>query len=375
MRVALVHDWMTGMRGGEYVFEAIAELFPKAELFTLLYVPASVSPEITVLKRHTSPLQKIPGAERRYRNFLPLMPRWIEGFDLTGFDLVISSSHCVAKGVRKSPDAVHVSYVHAPMRYMWDRFDDYFGSGRASPPVRLVANLLRTRFQNWDRRVSQPDRVDTLIANSQYIADQIEAAYGRKAQVIYPFSDFTRFARPRQPGKSYLMVGAFAPNKRVELAVEAFNRLKLPLFIVGGGQNKDRIAKIAGPTVELLGNLSNDAIADLYSKCKAFIFPGKEDFGITPLEAMAAGSPVIAFGEGGVLESVTPQTGAFFTPQTTESLVSVIERFEKGELKFSEQASRERARLFSRERFQRELMEAVTQTWIARGKNPALLQT
>jgi glycosyltransferase involved in cell wall biosynthesis len=304
MRVALVHDWMTGMRGGEYVFEAIAELFPKAELFTLLYVPASVSPTITVLKRHTSPLQKMPGAEKRYRSFLPLMPRWIEGFDLSEFDLVISSSHCVAKGVRKAPDAVHVSYVHAPMRYMWDRFDDYFGPGRASPPVRLAATLLRKRFQDWDRRVSQPDRVDELIANSKYIADQIEAAYGRKAQVIYPFSDFTRFSRQRSPGKGYLMVGAFAPNKRVEIAVEAFNRLKLPLFIVGGGQNKNRIAKLAGPTVELLGNLSNDAIADLYSKCKAFVFPGKEDFGITPLEAMAAGAPVIAFGEGGVIESV-----------------------------------------------------------------------
>jgi glycosyltransferase involved in cell wall biosynthesis len=374
MRVALVHDWMTGMRGGEYVFEAIAELFPKAELFTLLYVPASVSPTITVLKRHTSPLQKMPGAEKRYRNFLPFMPRWIEGFDLSEFDLVISSSHCIAKGVKKAPDAVHVSYVHAPMRYMWDRFDDYFGPGRASPPVRLAATLLRKRFQKWDRRVSQPDRVDALIANSRYIADQIEAAYGRKAQVIYPFSDFTRFTRQRTPGKGYLMVGAFAPNKRVEIAVEAFNRLKLPLFIVGGGQNKDRLAKLAGPTVELLGNLSNDAIADLYSKCKAFVFPGKEDFGITPLEAMAAGAPVIAFGEGGVVESVTPQTGTFFTPQTVEALMEAVTRFEKGEVKISEQASRARARVFSRERFQKEFAAAVTEAWVNRGKNPDLLQ-
>jgi glycosyltransferase involved in cell wall biosynthesis len=374
MRVALVHDWMTGMRGGEYVFEAIAELFPQAELFTLLYVPASVSPTITVLKRHTSPLQKMPGAEKRYRNYLPLMPKWIEGFDLKDFDLIISSSHCVAKGVRKSQDSVHVSYVHAPMRYMWDRFDDYFGPGRASLPVRMAAQLLRKRFQEWDRRVSQPDRVDKLIANSQYIADQIQAAYGREAQVIYPFSDFSRFSRPRAPGKSYLMVGAFAPNKRVEIAVEAFNRLKLPLFIVGGGQNRARIAKVVGPTVELLGSLSNDAIADLYSKCKAFIFPGKEDFGITPLEAMAAGAPVIAFGEGGVTESVTPQTGVFFTPQTVEALMEAVSRFENGALRIQEEASRERARLFSRERFQKEFAAAVTQAWVARGKNPDLLQ-
>jgi glycosyltransferase involved in cell wall biosynthesis len=286
---------------------------------------------------------------------------------------VISSSHCVAKGVRKSPDAVHVSYVHAPMRYMWDRFDDYFGPGRASPPVRLAANLLRKRFQNWDRQVSQPDRVDMLIANSQYIADQIEAAYGRKAQVIYPFSDFSRFSRARVPGKSYLMVGAFAPNKRVEIAVEAFNRLKLPLFVVGGGQNKNKISQLAGPTVELLGHLSNDAIADLYSKCKAFVFPGKEDFGITPLEAMAAGAPVIAFGEGGVLESVTPETGTFFTPQTVESLMDTVTRFENGEVQVSEEASRARAKLFSRERFQKEFAAAVEQAWSSRGKDPRAL--
>jgi hypothetical protein len=166
------------MRGGEYVLEAISELLPGAELFTLLYVPSSVSPALTILKRHTSRLQTMPKAEKRYRHYLPLMPKWIEQFDLSGFDLVISSSHCVAKGVKKSPDAVHVSYVHAPMRYMWDRFDDYFGRGRASLPTRMAAKFLRPRFQKWDREVSQPDRVDALVANSRYIAEQIQIAYG-----------------------------------------------------------------------------------------------------------------------------------------------------------------------------------------------------
>jgi glycosyltransferase involved in cell wall biosynthesis len=373
MKIALVHDWMTGMRGGEYVFEAIAELTPHAELFTLLYVPASVSPTITALKRHTSRLQKMLKAERRYRYFLPMMPKWIEQFDLSSFDLVISSSHCVAKGVKKAPDAVHISYVHAPMRYMWDRFDEYFGPSRASLPVRIAASLLRKKMQTWDKRVSQPDRVDTLVANSHYIAKQIQAAYGRQAEVICPFADQTRFHRARTPGKHYLMVGAFAPNKRVDLAIEAFNRLKLPLLIVGDGQESTKAKKIAGPTIEFLGKLSNDAIADLYSKCRAFIFPGKEDFGITPIEAMAAGAPVIAYGEGGATESITAQTGFLFQPQTVEALMDAIGKIERGELQLSESASRERAKQFTKEKFQREFSQRILKTWIARGKDPALL--
>ena len=249
-RVALVHDWLTGMRGGEYVLDAISELFPRAELFTLLYVPGKISPQLTTLKRHTSWLQKVPGAEKRYRHFLPLMPSMIEKFDLTGFDLIVSSSHCVAKGIRKPPGAFHVSYVHAPMRYMWDRYNDYFGPGRSSFPVRTAARALRKKLQNWDRSVSSPERVDLLVANSHFIAQQIENAYQRKAEVIYPFADLERFKAARQAGKSYLMVTAFAPYKRVDLAIQAFNHLKLPLLIVGGGQDQAPLKKIAGPTIE-----------------------------------------------------------------------------------------------------------------------------
>lgn len=351
------------MRGGEYVLEAIAELFPKAELFTLLYVPGKVLPQITTLKRHTSWLQKVPFAEKRYRNFLPLMPQMIERFDLTPFDLVISSSHCVAKGVRKRPDAVHVSYVHAPMRYIWDRFDDYFGPGRASPPIRAAARFFRGRLQSWDHRASGPDRVDALIANSQFIADQVEAAYHRKAEVIYPFADLARFHLPRQVTKNYLMVTAFAPYKRVDLAIKAFNQLRLPLMIVGGGQDVDPLKKIAGPTIHFLGPLSNASIADLYSKCKAFIFPGIEDFGITPLEAMAAGAPVIAYAKGGVTETVTQSTGLFFQDQSIESLMEAVLKLEKGEVSFDEAACRTRAREFTREKFQSEFLSSVGSTW------------
>ncbi|OFZ56027.1 MAG: hypothetical protein A2428_13820 [Bdellovibrionales bacterium RIFOXYC1_FULL_54_43] len=374
IKVALVHDWLTGMRGGEYVLEAIAELFPRAELFTLLYVPGRISPTLTTLKRHTSFLQKVPGIEKRYRHFLPLMPKAIERFDLRGFDLVISSSHCVAKGIRKDPGAVHVSYVHAPMRYIWDRYDDYFGPGRASFPVRFAARMLREPLQNWDRGVSGFDRINVIIANSRFIAEQVRRAYDRECKVIYPFADLSRFVLPRDQGKNYLMVGAFAPNKRVDIAVEAFNRLKLPLIVIGGGQEGGKLSKLAGPTIEFLGALSNSAITEFYSKCKAFVFPGLEDFGITPLEAMASGAPVIAYGEGGASESVTNKTGLFFRPQTVEALIEAVLKFENGEVKFSPQDCRVRAREFSKERFQREFAGAVCDAWTEAGKDRGALE-
>lgn len=374
MRIALIHDWLTGMRGGEYVLEAIAELVPSAEIFTLLHIPASVSPTLTAMKRHTSSLQRMPGAEKRYRHYLPLMPRWIEEFDLSDFELVISSSHCVAKGVRKASGAVHVSYVHAPMRYMWDRFDDYFGAGRASLPTRMAANLLRPYFQKWDQRVSQVDRVDALVGNSRYIASQIEIAYGRKAEVVYPFANLERFTVPRKIGRHYLIVGAFAPYKRIDLAIRAFNRMKLPLLIVGGGQDAESAKKIAGPTIEFLGPLSNSAIVDLYAKCRAFIFPGKEDFGITPIESMAAGAPVVAFGEGGAAETVVHgETGLLFHPQTEEALIEAVMKIETGAVQISEQKCRERAEQFTRERFKTELSQVIHRTWLGRGKDSKLL--
>jgi glycosyltransferase involved in cell wall biosynthesis len=272
IRIALVHDWLTGMRGGEYVLEALAELVPQAELFTLLYVPGKVSPELTRLKRHTSWLQKVPRAEQKYRHFLLWMPSMIESFDLTGFDLILSSSHCVAKGIKKSPSATHVSYVHAPMRYMWNRYDEYFGPGRSSFPVRLAAKAFRKKLQSWDKKVSTPERVDQIVSNSQYIAQQVKSAYGRDSKVVYPFANLSRFTLPRQPGPNYLIVTAFAPYKRIDIAIEAFNRLKLPLFIVGSGQDEAQLRKISGPTITFLGSLSNSAISELYSKCKAFSF-------------------------------------------------------------------------------------------------------
>jgi glycosyltransferase involved in cell wall biosynthesis len=348
------------MRGGESVLEAILELYPKAEIFTLIAEPEKVSEKIRKHRIHTSPLQKIPGAVARYRHFLPMMPKAIESFDLRGFDLIISSSHCVAKGIRKPQSATHISYVHAPMRYIWDRFEDYFGSGQASLPVRIAANVVRSRLQRWDRRTSSRENVDLILANSKFIADRVLEFWGREATVVHPFVDLARFSAPRDPKDYYLVFGAFAPYKRVDLAIEAFRKLHLPLVVAGGGQDLDKIRHLVeGTQIRLVANPSNAEVARLFSECRALIFPGVEDFGITPLEAMAAGAPVVAIDAGGARETVTPETGVFFREQTVESLTSAILRLERGEAKPSEAACRRRAADFSKTRFQREFLSAV----------------
>ncbi|MFZ9594913.1 MAG: glycosyltransferase [Bdellovibrionia bacterium] len=370
IRTAIIHDWLTGMRGGESVLEAILDLFPQADLFTLVYDPKKVSAKIQSFPIQTSWLQRVPGALQRYRHFLPLMPRAIESFDLTSYDFILSSSHCVAKGVRKAKEALHVSYVHAPMRYIWDRFDDYFAPGKASWPVRTAAQLVRQPLQNWDYAASQSPRVDHLIANSGFIAEQIEQAYGRSSQVIYPFARLERFLQSQRIwGDSYLMVTAFAPYKRVDLAIDAFNQLKLPLQIVGSGQDEKRLKSRAGPTIEFLGSVDDGRVTELYRSCRALIFPGVEDFGITPLEAMASGAPVIAYGHGGVKETVTAETGIFFPSPSIESLIEAVEKLEKNSRRFDPEACRKRASLFSEARFKEELTSFLTQKL---GKNLSL---
>ena len=362
MKVALIHDWLTGMRGGEKVLEVFCELYPNADLYTLLHVPGSCSPRIEGMRIRTSFIQKLPDVARNYRRYLPLFPHAIESFDLSSYDVVISSSHCVAKGVITPPSATHVSYIHTPMRYMWDQFGEYFGAGKAGPVTRLAAQVAGPFLRAWDEASSM--RVDRYLANSNQVAERIRKRYRRDAVVIYPPVDLAKFKLvPReQRGDFYLMVGAFAPYKRVDLAIEAFRQLGRPLKIVGAGQVGPDIARIAKGNVELLGPRSDDEIAHLYARCRAFVFPGEEDFGITPLEAQASGRPVIAFGKGGALETVVGlgpsdarPTGVFFPTQSVESVIEAVKRLEANEHRFDPHVARANAETFDRPHFKRRL--------------------
>jgi glycosyltransferase involved in cell wall biosynthesis len=350
-RVALVHDWLTGMRGGERCLEVFAELFPDADLYTLLHVPGSVSPTIERRRIVTSFIQRLPQAERRYRHYLPLFPAAVRAFDLRGYDLVLSSSHAVAKGVRVPAGALHVCYCFTPMRYVWDLYDDYFGP-RSGLAARLVMPPVAAWLRRWDRRTAAG--VHHFVAISRFVADRIRRAYGREADVIYPPVDVSRFRVDETPGQFYLVVSALTPYKRVDLAVEACNRLGRKLLVVGSGPEERRLRTLAGPTVELLGWRDDAQIAELYARCRALLFPPLEDFGITPLEAMAAGRPVIAFGEGGARETVVPPgegeppTGLFFARQTVDDLSDAIQRFEASAHQFEPKALRRRAEAFDR---------------------------
>ena len=360
MKVALVHDWLTGMRGGEKVLEVFCELFPDADLFTLLHIKGSVSKLIEDRNIKTSFIQKFPFVEKRYRYYLPLFPSAIEQFDLRGYDLILSSSHCVAKGVIPSHDAVSISYVHTPMRYVWDMYHDYFGRGRAGILTRLVMLFVANYLRRWD--IDSTNRCDYLIANSGHVAGRIKKHYNRNADVIYPPVGIKRLNISDTVGDYFLIVSAFAPYKRIDIAIEAFNKLGLPLKIVGTGQDERRLKKMAGKNIEFLGWRDESELVELYSRCRALVFPGEEDFGIVPVEAMASGRPVIAYGKGGALETVIPlegsrvkgqesPTGIFFYEQTRDSLIEAVRIFEKNSNKFDSKAIRNSALKFDRDIF------------------------
>jgi len=362
MRVALVHDWLVTMRGGERVLDALCELFPQADLFSLIHRPGSTSPRIEDRRITTSFLDRVPAIHRRYRSFLPLMPRAIESLDLSGYELVVSSSHCVAHGVRVPEGAVHVSYVHSPMRYMWDLFDDYFGPGRASLPVRLAARTARPWLQAWDR--SRAQAVDHVVANSAFIAGRIARAWGREAAVVSPPVELDRFTGVPLDGGGqggyFLWLGAFAPYKRLDIALEAFAELGQPLWIVGGGQDEAKLTRRALPgNIRFLGKVPDAEIPELFRGARALIFTAEEDFGITPLEALACGRPVIALGRGGARETVTDQTGLFFAEQTPGSLSAAVRAFDGWSAGFRPEDARAQALRFSREQFLRDFSREV----------------
>ena len=374
MKVAIIHDWLTGMRGGERCLEVFCELFPKAEIFTLLYLQGSVSPTIEKHQIRTSFIQRLPLSSIHYRYYLPVFPRAIESLDLSGFDLILSSSHCVAKGVQIPRGACHISYVYTPMRYIWDQYDAYFGKGRAGLLSRVAMRVVRRRLQKWD--VASSSRVHYFIAISRHVASRIQRYYDRDVDVIYPPVDCDAFSVSKANDGFYLIVAAFAPYKRVDLAIEACNRMERPLKIIGTGQDERRLRRLAGPTVEFLGWQPDDVARKYYGSCKALIFPGEEDFGIVPVEAMACGKPVIAHGKGGALETVVPlngrgkevaapssnlqhSTGVFFYEQTVEALIDAVQLFERHETHFDPHAIRAHVLPFGRRRFKERVLETI----------------
>jgi len=368
MKVAIIHDWLTGMRGGEKCLEVFCELFPQAHIYTLLYVPGSVSPAIERIPIHTTFIQRLC-RPITYRYLLPLYPTAIEQIDLRGYDLILSSSHCVAKGIVPPPDALHLCYCHTPMRYVWDQYAVYFPAERMRWPKRWIVPLVANYLRTWD--VAASHRVDHFVANSTHVAGRIRKYYGRNADVIHPPVDCDRFHMREDKDNFYLMVTALAPYKRVDLAVEAFNRLGSPLVIIGSGQEEGVLRRRAAGNIRFLGWQPDDVVAEHYARCRAFIFPGEEDFGITPVEAQAAGRPVVAFGRGGVVETVIPlndlesktPTGVFFQEPTAEALAEAVRTFEAREDAFDSQAIRQNALRFDRSRFKQQISQMVQSRW------------
>ena len=357
IKVALVHDWLNGMRGGEKCLEVLCEMFPDADLYTLIYETGKLSKIIESMKISTSFIQHMPFGLKKYRHYLPLFPLAIEQFNLNGYDLIVSSSHCVAKGVKHDKSVCHISYVHAPMRYVWDQFDTYFRQPRTSMLVRIGAEATRSYLQRWDKKTSK--RVDTFICNSQNIRSKIRDYYNRESKVVNPPVDLSFFIPGETKESFYLMVGAFAANKRVDLAVKAFNQLKLPLKIVGTGQDEAYCKSIAEENIEFHGKLSNNKLLKLYQMARALIFPGEDDFGITPLEAQACNTPVIAYASGGALETVTDQTGIFFKEQNEEALCDAVMEMERSWKNFSPEKFRNQTKLFRRENYMERMSDAI----------------
>ncbi len=360
LRVAIIHDWLTGMRGGEKVLEVICELYPEATLFTLLHNQGAMSPTIETMEIRTSFVQNLPFKEDRYRYYLPLFPRAVESFDLSGYDLVISSSHCVAKGAKPVGRALHICYCHTPMRYVWDQYEEYFGKGRADVVTRTAMSLIAPGLRTWD--VKSSARVDFFVANSENVARRVERYYSRAADVIHAPVDSAQFRVTEGPSMYYLMVSALVPYKRIDLAIDAFNDLGERLVIIGSGPDEQKLKARAASNIEFLGWESDESLAKFYAGCKALIFPGVEDFGIVPLETMASGRPVIAYAAGGALETVVGSgdkpTGVFFRKQSVDELKQAVKEFESRQ--FDPHAIRKHAEKFDRKRFKQKLHEYIT---------------
>ena len=356
MKLALVHDWLTGMRGGEKALEVMCERFPDAELFTLVHSRGAVSPVIEQRRIHTSFVQRLPGARRFYRNYLPLFPTAIEGFSFDRFDRVLSLSHCVAKSVVVPGGVPHLDYCFTPMRYAWDQFDAYFGPERLGTLGSVVMRPVMRRLARWDKETA--GRADRYVAISHYVAGRIHRYYERVASVVYPPVD-TNFYCPdgSTPEPFALIVSALVPYKRIEIAIDACDSAKVPLKIAGDGPERRTLETHARGRAEFLGRVSNDDLRRLYRRASVVLLPGEEDFGIVPLEGMACGRPVVALGRGGALETVVPGMGVLVDDMSADAFAGAIA--DAMSTQFDAGAIRAHAEQFGRERFGDELEALV----------------
>jgi len=384
MKIAVVHEWLVTYAGSERVLEQILAVYPDADLFCLVdFLPERDRKAILNKPVHTTFIQKLPFAKKQYRNYLPLMPCAIERLDLSAYDLILSSSHAVAKGVRKRPGQLHICYCHTPMRYAWDLRDQYLRETGLDRGVKgVLVKWMLNRLQKWDAATASG--VDHFIANSHYIAERIKRSYGRESTVIYPPVDTDRFTCSSNKEDFYLAASRMVPYKKMDLIVEALSTMPdKRLIVVGDGPDFEKIRSRAGKNVKFLGYQSDDALRGLMQRAKAFIFAAEEDFGIIPVEAQACGTPVIAFGRGGAKETVMPlrnaegginddvnisTTGVFFNEQTVVSLIDAIKEFETYQKRFKSVVIRKHAEQFSISRFQREYRDFVEAKVVGHGK-------
>jgi glycosyltransferase involved in cell wall biosynthesis len=362
MRVAIIHDWLVTLGGAERVLEQVLCIYPEADLYSLIdFLPDNQREFILNKKATTSFLQKFPLARKKYRSYLPFMPIAIEQFDLSDYDLIVSISHAVAKGVLKTPKQLHICYCHTPIRYAWDLQQQYLKETKLNQGIRgMIAKAILHYIRIWDQ--SSVHRVNHFIAISQHIVKRIKNVYGSNSTVIYPPVDTEKFYVGNKKEEFFLTASRMVPYKRIDLVVETFSQLGLPLVVIGDGPDFRKVKKKAKKNVELLGYQSDSVLTEYLQKARAFVFAAKEDFGILPVEAQACGTPVIAYGEGGALETVIEnKTGIFFKEQTVESLAEAIGKFEKVQNKFNPHEIRKNAERFNKNRFKREFKELVEQ--------------
>jgi glycosyltransferase involved in cell wall biosynthesis len=365
MKTAVVHEWLVTYAGSERVVEQLLQLYPDADLFSLVeFLPESLRQVIQHKAVTTSFLQHLPFANPHFRQYLPLMPLAIEQFDLSNYDLILSSHHAVAKGVLTRADQLHICYVHTPVRYAWDLQSQYFRAGTSGLQGvrRTIAQLVLHYLRLWD--VATANRVDYFVANSRYVAQRIWKTYRRAAPVIYPPVNVEQFQPTDRREDFYFTLSRFVPYKRVDLIVAAFNQLGLPLVIIGDGADWQSVNASAKDNIHLLGHQPDDVVIDHMQRCKAFVYAAAEDFGISLVEAQAAGAPVITYGKGGATESViSGKTGLFFPEQTVESLIETVKLFESGVYLFNPEYSRQNAERFTPKQFQRNISRFIEQKW------------